>query len=72
MPIYEYECDGCRSKIEILRSHAHMNDPVVCECGEAMRICFGAPAVRRDYSDISYFGTEQYADARRKQCGVEV
>ena len=41
------------------------------ECKQPMKFV-GRPAhgVRPDYSDISNFGKPQYADARRRACGM--
>ena len=34
MPLYEYSCDDCQCKFEVLRSISQADEPVLCtECG---------------------------------------
>ena len=40
MPIYEFECDTCKVKLEVTRPMSEAGDGQTCECGRAMRRIF--------------------------------
>jgi len=38
MPLYEYICDQCGCKFELLRSFTQMDDAAICPCCEQPRV----------------------------------
>jgi len=36
MPIYEYRCDDCETKFDVLRSMSQADDPIACAQCEGM------------------------------------
>ena len=74
MPLHEFRCKTCDAITEdYFPSHDGIADIIECaKCGQpAVRIMSSCKA--KIYSlDIANFGTPQYAEARAKQCGVEI
>ena len=69
MPNYDFVCE-CGTTIESVMSVKDSRKGIKCACGRMMKRVFPGPAVRIDYSDIRHFGKPQYADARRRACGM--
>ena len=37
MPVYDYECPKCHAEMELSRSVADRDEPLMCDCGGVMR-----------------------------------
>ena len=76
MPTYNYWClnkECGNNDLTRIDVPDDCKDNVTCfNCGKTMkRVGTPSCSVIPDYSDISNFGKPQYADARRKVCGLE-
>lgn len=72
MARYNYWCLNPECPVTVLLTLESNGFGIPCKkCGVVLTYC-GRPAhaIRPDYSDISNFGKPQYADARRRQCGM--
>jgi putative FmdB family regulatory protein len=57
MPIYEYQCNKCDSKFEVLQSISATNEGLICpECGE--------PKPRRLLSLFASFGSKKAEECK--------
>ena len=57
MPIYEYQCNKCNSKFEVLQSITANNEGLTCpECGE--------PEPKKLLSRFASFGSGKSADCK--------
>lgn len=47
MPVYEYECRGCHSRVDRLLPHRQADDPGACDtCGDELARRFSRVAVK--------------------------
>lgn len=70
MPLFNFKCNGCGQTLESLMSVAQMRKGIKCLCGEMMERQYDRVVTMPDYSDVRHFGKLQYADARRRKCGI--
>jgi len=73
MPLYEYICDECQCKFELLRSFNQADDPVVCPCCQhegARRLMSSFSAVSKgsNGSNTSVAGSSACASCTASSC----
>jgi putative FmdB family regulatory protein len=71
MPLYEYECEGCHRRFEVIQK---FSDPPVarCEvCGAAVRKLLSSPAIQFKGSGwyITDYARKSSGDSSRKPAG---
>ena len=71
MPIYEYKCDHCGKKFEVIKTSANPRPYEHCSCGKDAVKVVSNFSFKIWSTDISNFGTPEYAEARRRECGVD-
>lgn len=57
MPIYDFECSGCKQRVEHFLKIADRDNPPVCaSCGATLQRVLTPPAVVLDGADLSFPG----------------
>ena len=46
MPVYEYECEDCKSTMEINTPVAKYQEVYECHCGKTMRRKYSVPGIK--------------------------
>ncbi len=72
MPLYEKKCPKCHKLIEVLGSFMNVKKDRIKCCGVNMALIPSLTQIKHNNMKKLSMMDERYAEARRKECGVEV